>query len=77
MLVIEAQDQESLLQHSLVSKEDDVEKVFSKWYLDTGASNHMTGHEEFFTYLNKDVGGKVRFGDGSVTKISGEGSVIF
>ncbi|XP_076908329.1 uncharacterized protein LOC143565155 [Bidens hawaiensis] len=31
------------------------------WYLDNGASNHMTGNLSFFSELNKCVGGKVKF----------------
>ncbi|XP_074337770.1 uncharacterized protein LOC141674968 [Apium graveolens] len=41
----------------------------SIWYLNNGASNHMTGHHEKFNELNGDVTGQVRFGDGSTMKI--------
>ena len=46
------------------------EKVFPKrttggvWYLDTGASSHMTGTKEAFTVLDASVHGTVKFGDG-------------
>ncbi|XP_074323265.1 uncharacterized protein LOC141660198 [Apium graveolens] len=36
------------------------------WYLDNGASNHMTGEEGKFKTLDKSVTGQVKFGDGSV-----------
>lgn len=39
------------------------------WYLDNGASNHMTGHREKFSELNESITGQVRFGDGSTVKI--------
>ncbi|XP_076913448.1 uncharacterized protein LOC143572077 [Bidens hawaiensis] len=42
------------------------------WYLDNGASNHMTGNLSFFSELNKRVGGKVKFGDGSYVDICGK-----
>lgn len=45
------------------------------WYLDNGASNHMTGYREKFTYLDEGVTGKVRFGDGSTVDIKGRGSI--
>lgn len=41
------------------------------WYLDTGASNHMTGCVEVFTDLDTSVMGTVKFGDGSVVEIHG------
>ncbi|XP_076956912.1 uncharacterized protein LOC143632230 [Bidens hawaiensis] len=43
------------------------------WYLDNGASNHMTGNVSFFSELNKRVGGKVKFGDGSYVDICEKG----
>jgi hypothetical protein len=47
------------------------------WYLDTGASNHMTGDELVFAELSKKVSGTVRFGDGSLVEIQGRGTVMF
>ncbi|KAD5961118.1 hypothetical protein E3N88_12591 [Mikania micrantha] len=47
------------------------------WYLDNGASNHMTGVEKHFTELDTKVSGLVRFGDGSQVKIKGRGFIIF
>ena len=45
------------------------------WYLDNGASNHMTDHREKFEKLDKVVKGEVKFGDGSLVKIEGKGSI--
>ncbi|XP_074375171.1 uncharacterized protein LOC141716909 [Apium graveolens] len=47
------------------------------WYLDNGASNHMTGYRSKFKSLDKGVMGQVRFGDGSTVEIQGRGSVRF
>jgi hypothetical protein len=47
------------------------------WYLDTGASNHMTGDKAQFSELNLLVGGMVRFGDGRTVGIEGRGTVLF
>jgi hypothetical protein len=47
------------------------------WYLDTGASNHMTGVAGVFAELDKSVSGKVRFGDGSVVDIHGCSTILF
>nr|GEZ80631.1 zinc finger, CCHC-type [Tanacetum cinerariifolium] len=48
----------------------------SLWYLDNGASNHMTGVREHFKELNEKVSGKVRFEDGSYIEIKGKGSIL-
>ena len=47
------------------------------WYLDTGASNHMTGERAVFSALDETVTGTVRFGDGSSVDIRGRGTVVF
>jgi hypothetical protein len=47
------------------------------WYLDTSATNHMTGHGNVFSKLDRAVQGTVKFGDGSVVKICGKGTIIF
>ena len=47
------------------------------WYLDSGATHHMTGRREFFSDLDTDVGGSIKFGDSFVMEIKGVRSVIF
>jgi hypothetical protein len=47
------------------------------WYLDTGASNHMTGDVSSFADIDTSIVGKVRFGDASVVGIQGRGTVVF
>jgi hypothetical protein len=54
--------------------DDDVDAV---WFLDTGASNHMTGDAGVFAELDRRVSGTVKFGDGSYVDIQGRGSVLF
>lgn len=57
---------------------DTGERVESNvWYLDNGASNHMTGHRSKFRDLDEGVTGRVRFGDGSTVDIKGKGTVYF
>ncbi|XP_074327203.1 uncharacterized protein LOC141665119 [Apium graveolens] len=47
------------------------------WYLDNGASNHMTGEREKFMELNEKITGTVRFRDGSAVEIKGKGLITF
>lgn len=47
------------------------------WYLDIGASYHMTGSKTKFTDLDTTVSGIVRFGEGSTMDICGRGTVLF
>jgi hypothetical protein len=48
-----------------------------RWCLNTGATHHMTDRREFFTELDSDVRGSVKFGDASGVEIKGIASVIF
>jgi hypothetical protein len=47
------------------------------WCLDTGATHHKTGRREFFTELDSDVRGSIKFGDASGVEIKGVSTVIF
>lgn len=47
------------------------------WYLDNGASNHMSGNRLFFCELDETITGLVRFGDDSRINIRGKGAVRF
>nr|GEZ70141.1 zinc finger, CCHC-type [Tanacetum cinerariifolium] len=48
----------------------------SMWYLDNGASNHMTGVKSHFKDINESISGRVRFRDGSYIQIKGRGSIL-
>ncbi|GKA19027.1 zinc finger, CCHC-type containing protein [Tanacetum coccineum] len=74
MATLEDEDQNvSLHEEDIGHKETNKESL---WYLDNGASNHMTGIREHFKELDEKVSGKVKFGDGSYIEIKGKGSII-
>ncbi|KAD6453258.1 hypothetical protein E3N88_07963 [Mikania micrantha] len=70
--VVSLNEQTVFLQH-----QDTAEKNKNMWYLDNGASNHMTGVQELFAELDTKVTGSVRFGDGSKVDIKGKGVLLF
>ena len=47
------------------------------WYLDSGATHHMSGRCEIFSELDTTIRGTVKFGDASRVEIQGVGSVVF
>ncbi|WVZ62134.1 hypothetical protein U9M48_011915 [Paspalum notatum var. saurae] len=60
----------------LLGAEGEQKVEAERWYLDTGASNHMTGSRAAFAELDSTVTGTVRFGDNSVVTIAGRGTVL-
>ncbi|XP_017423579.1 uncharacterized protein LOC108332785 [Vigna angularis] len=54
---------------------DDEISTNSVWYLDTGASNHMCGNENFFYELTKVEAKFVSFGDDSKVAVKGRGTI--
>jgi hypothetical protein len=62
--------------HAFLGKGADDDKI-DGWYLDTGATHHMTGRREFFSGLDSGMKGSFKFGDASAVEIKGVGSIIF
>ena len=47
------------------------------WYLENGASNHMTGDRATLKELDEKFIGNVKLCDGSIISIQGKGSILF
>jgi len=56
--------------HVLLGDSTRDDKIDS-WFLDSGATHHMTRLREFFSELNTDMHGLVKFGDSSTVDIKG------
>jgi hypothetical protein len=67
---------DELRAHALLGNGSSNDKT-DGWCLDIGATHHMTGRREFFTELDSDVRGSVKFRDASGVEIKGVSSVIF
>ena len=48
-----------------------------RWYLDSGASNHMTGSKAAFSEFDDNMTGTMKFSDGSRVAIRGHDTIIF
>ncbi|KAK2352556.1 putative mitochondrial protein [Trifolium repens] len=46
------------------------------WYLDTGCSNHMTGHRDWLLEFDDKFRSKVKFADNSTISVEGKGKVL-
>jgi hypothetical protein len=53
------------------------DELMEGWYLDIGATNHMTGRSDVFSHLDRAMCGWVKFVDRSVVAIHGYGTIIF
>ena len=71
LMAIEEARSDFLLQGSEIDHH-----TFDLWYLNTGATNHMTGQQNFFTTLDELADGFVKFGYNSRVEIRGRGSVV-
>jgi hypothetical protein len=59
-----------------IGEEDEVVN-FTRWVVDTGATNHMMAVRSVYSVLDTGVCGTFKFGDGSVVWIEGCGTIIF
>ncbi|GJZ98137.1 zinc finger, CCHC-type containing protein [Tanacetum coccineum] len=76
MTTHETKHEEVLLNEGQIQPGKYASRDASIWYLDNGASNHMTGTKSHFRDIDESVTGRVRFGDGSYVQIKGKGSIV-
>ena len=64
------------MKHKANSMAVNTSKSSEVWYVDSGVSNHMTSHEEWFSYLEKpEKQGVVETGDDTPHTIEHVGEV--
>ncbi|GJY64422.1 retrovirus-related pol polyprotein from transposon TNT 1-94 [Tanacetum coccineum] len=57
--------------------ENKISEVDTIWYLDSGASNHMSGPKDLFVEMTEVVQGHVSFGNASKIDVKGRGKIRF
>jgi hypothetical protein len=60
-----------------VQLDEETERDDSLWYLDSGATNHMSGCRRAFVDIDTSICGTAKFDDGSEVAIEGSGTVLF
>ncbi|KAI5393416.1 hypothetical protein KIW84_060517 [Lathyrus oleraceus] len=60
----------------LLACQNQVEEKRNKWYLDTGASNHMCSDRSMFVEINEATTGDVSFGDDSKILVKGNVKIL-
>ena len=47
------------------------------WYLDSKCSNHMSGNESLFSFIDKTFKSEIKMGNNGTLPIVGKGSIMF
>ncbi|XP_004515992.1 uncharacterized protein [Cicer arietinum] len=72
-MAAEDSDSDEMLLMATTKSDDDCPE---QWYLDTGCSNHMTDHKEWFVSIDDKVKREIGFADNSSVKAEGIGKVL-
>jgi hypothetical protein len=63
--------------HSMASATEEAGRCDTSWFLDSGASNHMSGRREYLSELDTSVHGFVKLGDDTTVEIEVHGTILF
>ncbi|WJX11887.1 hypothetical protein P8452_02442 [Trifolium repens] len=66
-------DSDGVLLMVTTNNADDQSKL---WYLDTGCSNHMTGHRDWLLEFDEKFKSTVKFADNRIVPVDGKGKVM-
>nr|GEX34336.1 retrovirus-related Pol polyprotein from transposon TNT 1-94 [Tanacetum cinerariifolium] len=61
----------------LMAHEESILEIDTMWYLNSGASNHISGQKDLFVEMTEVVQGHVSFGDASKIDVKGRGKILF
>ena len=76
--IITSADVDREREFSLVADHSYSASTSSTWYIDSGASSHMTGAREMFSELSQtDTDVEFVLGDDSVVSVVGRGTITF
>ncbi|XP_019429222.1 PREDICTED: uncharacterized protein LOC109336861 [Lupinus angustifolius] len=70
-----AQGEESKEEQVLLMVTYEKEVKDDCWYLDTGCSNHMSGHKDWFERVDENAKSRVKFSDHSSINVEGVGDI--
>ncbi|XP_012570216.1 uncharacterized protein [Cicer arietinum] len=69
----DSSDSNEVLLMASTSMEDDCPEL---WYLDTGCSNHMTEHKDWFISIDEKVKREIKFVDNNTVTTEGVGNIL-
>ena len=46
------------------------------WYLDSGCSNHMSGNETLFSFIDNSFKSEIKMGNNGTLPVVGKGSIL-
>ena len=64
------------IEDTLLQGTQEVNLTKHLWYLDIGPSSHMTSKRSYFHSLDENQQGVIRFGDESLVRFEGKGSIF-
>jgi len=70
---VKGDEEAVLLMAQLSTEERSIEQEM--WFIDSGCSNHMTGREDWFSFIDSSFSDTVKLGNNYALKVAGKGTV--